>query len=56
MANSILVVVAAQRGALSPAAYELLGAGRQLADALKLPLVAAVIAGNAELDGIAVAL
>ena len=48
MANSILVVVAAQRGALSPASYELLGAGRQLADALKLPLAAAVIAGNAK--------
>jgi electron transfer flavoprotein alpha subunit len=48
MANSILVVIAAQRGVLSPAAYELLGAGRQMADALKQPLIAAVIGGNAK--------
>ena len=48
MANAILVVIAAQRGALSPAAYELLGAGRQMADALKQPLTAAVIGGNAK--------
>ncbi len=47
MAN-ILVVAIPQRGALSPASYELLGAGRVLADALKGTLTAAVIGGNAK--------
>ena len=46
MAN-ILAVALPQRGALSPASYELLGAGRQLSDALKCPLVVAVIGANA---------
>lgn len=46
--SNILVVAIAPRGVLTPAAYELLGAGRQLADALKAPLVAAVIGGNAK--------
>ncbi|MEK7388317.1 MAG: electron transfer flavoprotein subunit alpha/FixB family protein [Elusimicrobiota bacterium] len=48
MANGILVIIAAQRGALSASSYELLGAGRQLADALKQPLLAAVIGANAK--------
>ena len=47
MANGILVVVVPSRGTLSPAAYELLGAGKILADALKQPLLAAVVGGNA---------
>lgn len=47
MAN-ILVVAVPQRGALSPASYELLGAGRALADALKAPLTAAVLGANAK--------
>jgi electron transfer flavoprotein alpha subunit len=48
MANGILVVVLPTRGTLSPASYELLGAGRALADALKQPLGAAVVGGNAQ--------
>lgn len=47
MAN-ILVVAIPQRGALTPASYELLGAGRVLADALKAPLTAAVLGANAK--------
>jgi electron transfer flavoprotein alpha subunit len=47
MANGILVVITPSRGALSPASYELLGAGKVLADALKQPLLAAVVGGNA---------
>ncbi len=47
MANAILAVILPSRGALSAASYELLGAGRVLADALKQPLLAAVIGGNA---------
>ncbi|MCR4297060.1 MAG: hypothetical protein NUW21_16130, partial [Elusimicrobia bacterium] len=47
MANGILVVVIPSRGTLSPASYELLGAGKALADALKQPLLAAVVGGNA---------
>jgi electron transfer flavoprotein alpha subunit len=47
MANGILAVVLTSRGAISPASYELLGAGRVLADALKQPLFAAVVGGNA---------
>lgn len=47
MAN-ILAIAVSQRGALTPASYELLGAGRVLADALKLPLNAAVIGANAK--------
>jgi len=47
MANGILVVILPSRGTLSPASYELLGAGKALADALKQPLIAAVIGGNA---------
>jgi electron transfer flavoprotein alpha subunit len=48
MANGILVVVLPSRGALSPSSYELLGAGRALADVLKQPLTAVVIGGNAQ--------
>ena len=47
MANGILVVMLPSRGTLSPASYELLGAGQALADALKQPLIAAVVGGNA---------
>ena len=47
MANGILVVVLPSRGTLSPASYELLGAGKALADALKQPLIAVVIGANA---------
>ncbi|MBI2384681.1 MAG: electron transfer flavoprotein subunit alpha/FixB family protein [Elusimicrobia bacterium] len=47
MANGILVVVIPSRGTLSPSSYELLGAGKVLADALKQPLLAAVVGGNA---------
>ncbi len=47
MAN-ILALAIPQRGALSPASYELIGAGRALADALKAPLTVAVIGGNAK--------
>jgi len=47
MATGILVLVLPSRGALSPASYELLGAGKILADALKQPLMAAVVGGNA---------
>ncbi|MDD5305428.1 MAG: electron transfer flavoprotein subunit alpha/FixB family protein [Elusimicrobia bacterium] len=47
MANGILVVMLPSRGALSQSSYELLGAGQALADALKQPLLAAVIGGNA---------
>lgn len=47
MANGILVVILPSRGTLSPSSYELLGAGKALADALKQPLLAAVIGGNA---------
>ncbi len=47
MAN-ILAVAVPQRGALSPASYELLGAGRALADAHKAGLTACVIGGNAK--------
>jgi electron transfer flavoprotein alpha subunit len=44
MANKgILVVAVSQRGALPPATYELITAGRQLADALKEPLAAVVL-------------
>ncbi|MBI4061011.1 MAG: electron transfer flavoprotein subunit alpha/FixB family protein [Elusimicrobia bacterium] len=48
MANGILAVLLPSRGTLSPASHELLGAGRVLADALKQPLSAAVIGGNAQ--------
>jgi electron transfer flavoprotein alpha subunit len=48
MANGILVVIIPSRGTLSPSSYELLGAGQALADALKQPLNAAVIGGNAQ--------
>jgi len=47
MAN-ILAVIIPSRGTLSPSSYELLGAGQALADALKQPLNAAVIGGNAQ--------
>ena len=44
MANKgILVVAVSQRGALPPATYELITAGRKLADALKEPLAAVVL-------------
>jgi len=46
MANGILVVILPSRGTLSPASYELLGAGKVLAAALKQPLVAAVLGGS----------
>src|SRR5262245_29417385 len=48
MAKTILAVVVPQRGQLSPAAYELLGAGKKLSEALKQPLCAAVIGANAK--------
>ncbi|MBI3287923.1 MAG: electron transfer flavoprotein subunit alpha/FixB family protein [Elusimicrobia bacterium] len=48
MANGILVVIVPQRGTLSSSAYELLGAGRQMADALKQPLTACVIGASAK--------
>ena len=48
MANKgILVVAVSQRGALPPATYELITAGRQLADALKAPLAAVVLSDKA---------
>lgn len=48
MANKgILVVAVAQRGALPPATYELVTAGRKLADALKEPLAAVVLSDKA---------
>jgi electron transfer flavoprotein alpha subunit len=48
MANKgILVVAAAQRGALPPATYELMTAGRQLADSLKEPFAAVVLSDKA---------
>ena len=43
MASGILVVGLPQRGALLPATFELLTAGRKLADALKAPLNAVLI-------------
>ena len=43
MANGILVVMLPSRGALSPASFELLGAGQALAAALGQPLIAAII-------------
>ncbi len=48
MSQKILVVALPQRGAVGPAAYELLTAGRALADALKQPLVAYLPGGTAE--------
>lgn len=47
MANGILVVILPSRGTLSPSSYELLGAGKALSEALKQPLFAAVVGGNA---------
>ncbi|MFI5362552.1 MAG: electron transfer flavoprotein subunit alpha/FixB family protein [Elusimicrobiota bacterium] len=48
MANKgILVVAVSQRGALPPATYELVTAGRRLADALKEPLAAVVLSDKA---------
>jgi len=48
MANSgILVVAVSQRGTLPPATYELVSAGRKLADAQKQPLAAVVISEKA---------
>ncbi len=49
MANTILAVILPSRGTLPAASYELLGAGRALANALKQPLAAAVIGGGASL-------
>ncbi len=46
--NAILVVAVPQRGALTPATYELLTAGRVLADAAKQPLLAVLPGGTAE--------
>ena len=45
--NAILVVAVSQRGALPPATYELVSAGRALAGALKQPLCAAVLSEKA---------
>lgn len=45
--KGILVVALTQRGQLLPAAYELLTAGRALADATKEPLCAVLLAGKA---------
>jgi electron transfer flavoprotein alpha subunit len=48
MANKgILVVAVSQRGALPPATFELITAGRKLADALKEPLAAVVLSDKA---------
>lgn len=48
MANKgILVVAVSARGSLPPATYELITAGRRLADALKEPLVAVVLSEKA---------
>jgi electron transfer flavoprotein alpha subunit len=48
MANKgILVVAVSQRGQLPPATYELVTAGRRLADALKEPLAAVVLSDKA---------
>jgi electron transfer flavoprotein alpha subunit len=48
MANKgILIVAVSQRGVLPAAAYELVTAGRQLADALKEPLAAVVLSEKA---------
>jgi electron transfer flavoprotein alpha subunit len=48
MANKgILVVAVPQRGVLPPATYELVAAGRKLADALKEPLAAVVLSDKA---------
>ena len=41
--NGILIVAVSSRGSLPPAAYELVTAGRALADALKQPLSAVVL-------------
>jgi electron transfer flavoprotein alpha subunit len=46
--QKILVVALTQRGAASPATWELLTAGRTLANALKQPLVAVQIGGTAD--------
>jgi len=46
--QGILVVALSQRGAICPAAWELLSAGRTLADALKQPLLAVSPGGTAE--------
>lgn len=48
MANKgILIVAVSQRGALPPATFELVTAGRKLADALKEPLAAVVLSEKA---------
>ncbi len=47
MSQGILVVALPQRGALAPVTYELLSAGRAMADALKQPLCAVVVGGSA---------
>ena len=47
MSQGILVVALPQRGALAPVTYELLSAGRTMADALKQPLCAVVVGGSA---------
>jgi len=46
--QKVLVVALPQRGTVSPAAWELLCAGRTLADVLKQPLVAYLPGGSAE--------
>ena len=46
--QNILVIALQQRGAASPANWELLSAGRALANALKQPLVAVHLGGTAE--------
>jgi electron transfer flavoprotein alpha subunit len=46
--QGILVVALTQRGKASPATWELLSAGRMLADAMKKPLVAVNTGGSAE--------
>lgn len=47
MSQGILVVALPQRGALPPVTFELLSAGRAMADALKQPLSAVLVGGNA---------
>ncbi len=47
MANAILVVGEQMRGQLSDITFEMLGAGRKLADTLKVPLYAALLGSQA---------
>ena len=46
--KKILVIVLSQRGQIPPLNWEILGAGRALADALKQPLTALILSGTAQ--------